>query len=183
MKTVIVYESMFGNTRRVADAIAEGARAVSEVHVYNVADATSALLLGAELVLVGGPTHAHGMSWPSTREQAEHMADADPDLTLEPQGPAMGVREWLESDPVLPTLYAAFDTRADAVKWFTGSAATHIAKKLKRHGRTEIASEGSFLAPDNDIDLSELDRAREWGVSAARAALEELSLDYSRRNH
>ena len=95
----------------------------------NVADATSALLLGAELVLVGGPTHAHGMSWPSTREQAEHMADADPDLTLEPQGPAMGVREWL------------------------------------------------------DIDLSELDRAREWGASAARAALEELSLDYSRRNH
>ena len=52
MKTVIVYESLFGNTRRVADAIAEGARTIGEVHVYNVADATPAFLIGADLVFV-----------------------------------------------------------------------------------------------------------------------------------
>ena len=183
MKTVIVYESLFGNTRKVADAIAEGTRTVSETHAYHVADATPSALDGADLVIVGGPTHAHGLSLPATRKQAEHMADADRDLVLEPQGPDTGVREWLESSPPLPALWAAFDTRADAFKWFTGSAATHIAKSLAKHGGTEVVEKGSFLAPDNDIDLSELDRAREWGGAAARAALEATSLDYTHRNH
>ncbi|MDH6180744.1 sulfite reductase alpha subunit-like flavoprotein [Microbacteriaceae bacterium SG_E_30_P1] len=181
MRTVIVYESQFGNTRQVADAIAEGARQVSEVRMVNVNDATPERLDSADLVLVGGPTHVHGMSRPETRAQAQRIADADDNLILEPQAPGTGIREWLESGPVLPALVAAFDTRADAAKWLTGSAARHIAKRLRGHGRTMVIEPGSFLAPDNDIDLSEVERARDWGARAARSAIETTGLDYARR--
>jgi hypothetical protein len=175
MKAVVVYESMFGNTHQVAEAIAEGLREVGEAVTVRVTDVAPETLEGIDLLVVGGPTHAHGMSLPLTRKEAVRQATApDSGLTLEPLGRDLGVREWLDSDPTVPPLYAAFDTRADAFKWFTGSAATHIAKHLKGHGRTEVIEEGSFLAPDNDIDLSELDRARAWGATAARAALEVL---------
>ena len=39
MKAMIVYESMFGNTRIVAEAIAEGLRETKEVVLLPVSDA------------------------------------------------------------------------------------------------------------------------------------------------
>lgn len=176
MRAIVVYESMFGNTHRMAQAIAEGIGESGEAIIVPVAEATQALAGSPDLVVVGGPTHVHGMSAPTTRKEASRQASApDSGLTLEPRSQELGVREWMESDPELPELYAAFDTRADAFKWLTGSAATQISKHLKRHGRTEVSEPGSFLAPDNDADLSEVDRAREWGAAVGRAALERLA--------
>jgi flavodoxin len=62
MRVVVVYESMYGNTHLVADAVAEGLRSVDRVdaEVVGVAHASAAVLAGAEVVVVGGPTHVHG---------------------------------------------------------------------------------------------------------------------------
>src|SRR6266480_4926455 len=60
MRVVIVYESMFGNTHLIADAIAEGLALGNEVTVVPVARAGRELLDGADLVVAGGPTHIHG---------------------------------------------------------------------------------------------------------------------------
>jgi len=74
MRAVIVYESMFGSTKKVAEAIAEGLAGCAEVSVVPVTSAGAHTLDGADLVLVGGPTHAHGMSRPGTRKMAGKLA-------------------------------------------------------------------------------------------------------------
>lgn len=182
MKAIVVYESMFGNTHRVAQAIADGLGEVADVQLVHVPDARTLAFDDINLVVVGAPTHAHGLPSELSRKEAGRQAhQPDSGLTLEPDSAEYGVREWIESEPALPALYAAFDTRADSFKWLTGSAATTIAHQIRRHGRTQVVEPGSFLAPDNDTDLSEIDRAREWGASAGRAALELLGFPASAR--
>ena len=74
MRAVIVCESMFGSTKKVAEAIAGGLADCAEVSVVPVTSADTHILDGADLVVVGGPTHTHGMSRPSTRKMAGKLA-------------------------------------------------------------------------------------------------------------
>ena len=113
MGAVIVYESMFGSTKKVAEAIAEGLADRAEVWVVPVTSAGAHSLDGADLVVVGGPTHTHGMSRPGTRKRAGKLArKPGSEVELVPgavSGP--GVREWLASPGRLEVAGAAFDTR------------------------------------------------------------------------
>src|SRR5271157_5441891 len=59
---VMVCESMFGSTKKVAEAIAEGLADCAEVSVVLVTSADAHILDGADLVVVDGPAHTHGMS-------------------------------------------------------------------------------------------------------------------------
>ena len=70
MRAVVVYESMFGNTHVIADHVAEGLSGRFDVAVVPVGDATDATLLDADLLVVGGPTHVHGMSSRRSRQAA-----------------------------------------------------------------------------------------------------------------
>jgi len=54
MRALVVYESMYGNTHVVASNIADGLRADYEVTLVPVAEATPALVAGADLLVVGG---------------------------------------------------------------------------------------------------------------------------------
>lgn len=173
MKALIIYESMFGNTRKFAEAIAEGLRDSAEISIVRVGDVTDDMVAEADLLVAGGPTHVHGMSRPATREEAERQASVpDSGLTLEPDAVPVGIREWITRSAVQSVPFAAFDSRADAFRWLTGSAAKQIAAELTKRGALQIVEPGSFLAPDNDIDIEEIDRAREWGAQVGRAALE-----------
>ena len=89
MKAVVIYESMYGNTHLIANAIAEGLRAHGEVTVVPVAEARATVVEDADLVVVGGPTHAHGMSRTATRKGAVDAArKPGSDLVLEaPEAP------------------------------------------------------------------------------------------------
>src|SRR5579864_6144712 len=136
MRALIVYESMFGSTRQVAEAIAEGLREGADVRVVGVADAPTTLD-DFDLVVVGGPTQAWSMSRPSTRRGAPlHVNKPGSGLALEPGadiGP--GVREWLASIGHAQTkAAAAFDTRVKAPVLLTGRASKRIARELSRHG-------------------------------------------------
>ena len=63
VRAVVIYESMYGNTHLVADAIAVGLRAAAfDITIVPVSQAGPAVLADADLVVVGGPTHVHGMS-------------------------------------------------------------------------------------------------------------------------
>jgi flavorubredoxin len=69
---VIVYESMFGNTRSIAESIADGVRTgrpQATVSVLSVAEAVPEEIRKAALVVVGGPTHMRGMSTLSSRRR------------------------------------------------------------------------------------------------------------------
>lgn len=103
MKIVIVFESMFANTRQIAEAIADGARDPALVSVVNVNDITLPVLENANIVIVGAPTHAHTLSRPATRAEAvKEAADPTKGLALEPNAESTGIREWLETAPSLP---------------------------------------------------------------------------------
>jgi hypothetical protein len=169
MRALIVYESMYGNTHTIAEAIARGLEPGNEVTVVSVAGATPELLEGADLVVAGGPTHAHGMSRAATRKSAVDQTrkhDGQPALDADAEGP--GLRDWFGSLDRMNGMAAAFDTRLAGPAMFTGSAAKGIAKLLERHGFTLIAEAESFLVTsDNKLRPSEEDRAQQWGQALA----------------
>jgi len=174
MKAVVIFESMYGNTRAIADAVAEGIAAGgdAQVSVLLAGDASTELTHDASLLVVGGPTHMHGMSRPQTR-RAAHDAAAKPDsgLVLEPTADGPGVRDWLAHLEHRGGLGAAFDTRLDAPPMFTGSAAAGIARKLRRSGVTAVTRPESFLVTkQTQLHAGEVARAREWGARLSRLA-------------
>jgi len=77
MRALIVYESMYGNTRLVAYRIADGLRHRIEATVVPVADATAELAAAADLLIVGGPTHMHRMSSAATRRARPDSRSTD----------------------------------------------------------------------------------------------------------
>ncbi len=169
---VVVYESMFGNTRKTALAIAEGLAPFGVVVTANVNDPRAKeATRSAELVVLGGPTHVHGMTRPSSREEATTMAkDASKNLALEPSAPGMGVREWIKDIELVPALCAAFDTRMDMVRIVTGAASGHIEHALTKRGSRAVISPESFLvSKDNILVDGELAHARTWGASVGKA--------------
>src|SRR5215472_6975640 len=174
MKAVVIFESMYGNTRAIAEAVAEGIAADSDVQVtaLPVGAASTEVTRDADLLVVGGPTHAHGMSRAPTRRAAHEAADKpDSGLLLDPTAGGPGVRDWLAHLEHRGGLGAAFDTRLDAPAIFTGSAAARIARKLRRSGVTAVTKPESFLVTKKtQLHAGEVARAREWGARLSRLA-------------
>jgi hypothetical protein len=171
MRAVVVYESMYGNTHQVAEAVGAGLGSACEVSVVPVAEVSPAILDGADLVVVGGPTHIHGMSRASTRKAAVEAAGkpASP-LTVEPSALGPGLRDWFGSLGQYSARAAAFDTRFDGPAAFTGRASKGVAHALRAHGFDLIAGPESFLVTKQDrLEPQEADRAREWGAALAAA--------------
>ena len=175
MRAVVVYESMYGNTRAIAEAIGEGLGSEASVIVTPVAQVSAEQLAGVDLLVVGGPTHAWGMSRPGTRKGAV-AATQKPDsgLVLEPGAEGPGLREWFESLGRMPAKAAAFDTRYKVPPAFGGRAARGIGRRLRQHG-FELASnpESFFVTKRNELIAGEDARARTWGgllASASRPA-------------
>lgn len=169
MRAVIVYESMFGNTHLIADAIAKGLAPGNVVTVVPVAEAGREVLDGAGLVVAGGPTHIHGMSGARSRAGAVEMAHKDgSQLTLDPSAEGPGLRDWLAGLGEIRTRGAAFDTRLAGAPMLTGRASKTIAKLLERHGIALLAPAESFLVTkDNQLRPGEQDRAEQWGRQLA----------------
>ena len=173
MRALVVYESMFGNTHEVAVRIGAGLEGRYDVTVVPVAEVTVDHLAGADLVVVGGPTHVHGMSSNRTRVTAADQATADHDLQLDLAADGPGVREWLgRIEHVDGVPAAAFDTRVDGPALFTGRASKAIAKQLERHGFSLIADAESFLVDrHNHLLPHEVERAMAWGLALADPAV------------
>ncbi len=170
MRALVVYESMYGNTHVVAGNIADGLRATHEVTLVPVAEATADLVAGADLLVVGGPTHMHGLSSAASRRMAaEAAAKPASGLNLDPDACGPGLRDWLKGIGGLrvgPALAAAFDTRLNGVPAFTGHASRGIARMAKRHGYRLIAAPESFLiGQQNTLADGEASRARRWGAA------------------
>jgi Flavodoxin len=169
MRAVVIYESMYGNTHRVADAIGAGLEASFDVTVLPVAKADPAVIADAGLVVVGGPTHAHGMTRAATRKAAgEAAAKPGSGLTVEPEALGAGLREWFGSLGEYPVKAAAFDTRVHGPATVTGRAAKGVTRLLRAHGFDVVAKPESFLVTrDNALDPGETDRACDWATKLA----------------
>ena len=164
MKALVVYESMYGNTKQIAEAIADGLSHSMDVKIFEVGVAPSETS-GFDLIAVGGPTHQFGLSRKSSREQA--AADADRPLI----SAGIGIREWIGGLQKVKTGAAlAFDTSIRKPN-LPGSAARGVAKRLKRLGYRMLLPGEMFLVEGGTgpITDGELDRARAWGEAAAAA--------------
>ena len=170
MRALVVVESVFGNTRRIAEEVARGlAHGLGESGQVRVADVGDAgdPLDGVDLLVVGGPTHAFAMTRMSTRRNAAEQAGggAQPSET--------GLREWLATlaEAPMDVRAAAFDTRVDRPR-LPGSAAAGVARRLRRLGYDLVARPETFRVSGTQGPLceGELGRARAWGAGIARAA-------------
>jgi flavodoxin len=181
MRALVVNESMYGNTHLVAEAVGRGLRAHAKVSVVPVERADRAAVQAADLVVVGGPTHGHGMSRASTREAAVEAAQKpDSSLHLDADAEGEGLREWF--DALGPggsgVAAAAFDTRFDLPAAVTGRASKGIHRRLRHHGFTEVAApESFFVVKGNTLEPGEEERAVRWGehLAAHVAAAEPAS--------
>lgn len=167
MRALVVYESMFGNTERIARAVAEGIGEHMEVRVVSAAEAPAPLEGLVDLVVVGGPTHAFSMTHPHTREEAVRQGATA-------QGANGGIREWighLNSGPHSEAV-ATFDTRVAKVRHLPGSAARSAAKHLRKEGYRPVVRPESFWVEDVPGPLleGEVERAHTWGRGLAIGA-------------
>jgi hypothetical protein len=169
MRALVVFESILGNTEVIARAVAEGLGEGGEVEVVEVGAAPSTLPAGVDLLVVGGPTHAHGMTNPDSRRSAAQKAQRPVVSTR------IGIREWLAAVGAAPAgvTAAAFDTRIKGPGLLWGSAAKAAAGRLEDQGFQMAAPPECFLVkgptgPVHDVLVAgEVDRARRWGATLA----------------
>jgi hypothetical protein len=160
MRALIVFESMFGNTELIADAIADGLSSRISVETAEVGGAPVTIDDEVALLVVGGPTHAFGMSRPGTRQTAAEQAQHG---VLSAR---IGLREWLAAigQGSADVAVATFDTRIDRPH-LPGSAARAADKRLRRLGFRILTPAHSFYVADTEGPLidGERERARRWG--------------------
>jgi flavodoxin len=151
MLTVVIYDTRFGNTARIADAIARGAGTHGGVRVLDAAEAAGSLAERPDLLIVGGPTQGRGLS-PALRRFVDAL----------PPG--------LRGVPA-----AVFDTRYRQATWLTGSAAADAARRLGKAGsRLAALPQSFFIARGGPLDrqtleAGEVERAEEWGRAVGTA--------------
>lgn len=165
MRALVVYESMFGNTKAVAESVAVGVSTQLPVELLEVGAAPPLAEVDADLLVLGGPTHAFGLSRTRTRE------DATARTGRSVISQRRGLREWLEDGGRAPAQTATFDTKVRRPN-LPGSAARGAEKRLRRLGGRPVARAETFYVDGMEGPLlpGELDRAREWGVDLAQRA-------------
>ena len=146
MESLVVYDSKFGNTKKVAEAVADGLRAHGAVRILGLNKVLPQKLGRVDLLLVGGPTQAHGMSAP-----LRQFLDA------------------LETRSAPGMLAATFDTRFRMPAIISGSAAKTIARKLRRAGVRMFVPPESFFVSQGvpELEEGETERAAAWAKDVA----------------
>ncbi len=145
MMTLLVYDSIYGNTEKIAKSIAAGLG--KDVQLVRAAEAYPGKVKEVDLLVVGTPIHG-GRPTPDVHNFIEHILATD-----------------LKGKKI-----AAFDTRTPTrfAKLF-GYAADRIIDFLKEKGGVPIAPPEGFVVKGNKGPLAngELDRAAAWGRSLA----------------
>ena len=166
-RALVVFESMFGNTQQIAEAVKEGLSTSVPTDILEVGTAPGVIPEGVGMIIVGGPTHAFGMSRPKTRQDATRQAGGHV------VSGGNGLREWLTTLRAQRCLPAAtFDTRIDKPR-VPGSAARGAEKRLRRLGFQIATPSESFYVTRTAGPLvdGEEERARRWGEELGRGLI------------
>jgi len=173
MRALVIHESLYGNTRRVAQEVAAGlggGRPDVDVRCLSAARVARepGVLAGADLLVLGCPTHAWNMS--STRSRSAQLAkDAaeEPDRRHDEDADGPGLHEVIALLPHEGMRIAAFDTRMQTR--FSGSAAKRIARCVRAAGAVVVGSPTGFVVAGfhGPLVAGEVERARAWGSALA----------------
>lgn len=150
-KIMVIYDSVFGNTAKVAEAIGKALEGASQVEVSHVKDVDITALNTFDILFVGSPTRGFR--------------------------PTEGIQQLLKGlsgDTLKGVQTAAFDTRiapVDIKSGFLrfivklgGYADKIIARKLTKAGGEEAIPSAGFAVKDTEGPLKEgeLERAADW---------------------
>ncbi len=146
MRSLVIYDTQFGNTEKLAHAIVARLESYGRTRVVAVADAADVSLENVDLLVIGGPTQGHRARKP--------------------------LRDWVDAlDPedLKGLAIAAFDTRLSWPMIFSGSAAHTIANILQRHNARLALPPESFIVKESEGPLAdaELERVAEWAEMLA----------------
>jgi flavodoxin len=156
MRALVIYDSVFGNTEKVAQAIAEALRRQAEVELVRPEAAPLDRLADLDLLVVGSPTRGF--------RPTEAMA---------------GLLKGIRAHTLDGVRVAAFDTRFKADELDSsglrflvktgGYAAKRIADRLKRAGGSLVVPPEGFYVEDTEGPLKpgELERAADWATRVA----------------
>lgn len=147
MEALVIYDSKFGNTKKIAETIGEALRRYGTAQVYSLEKPLPEQVGTIDLLVIGGPTQAHGIS-PRIRQFTD--------------GIAVGVGGGV--------MAATFDTRLRWPTVLSGSAAKTIAKRLKRAGVNVCVEPESFFVTRDahpQLEPGELERAAHWAKRLA----------------
>jgi flavodoxin len=156
MKAVIVYDSVFGNTRQVALAIEKALAEKGQVEIFPVGEVSVEMIRACDLFIIGSPTRG-----------------------FRPTEVVAKLLKSLSKQDLNGRNVAAFDTRillstidSAALRFVVntgGYAAPYIAKTLKRKGGNLIAPPEGFYVTGEQGPLQdgELSRAAEWASQIA----------------
>ena len=126
-----------------------------------------------DLLVVGGPTHVHGMSSEKSRKAArDALAKPGNDLTLDPDAEGEGLRDWFHAVPAVQNVQARpRSTRASTLpRSVTGRASRGIERRLVKLGYDLVADPESFLVDkQNNLLPGEADRAVRWATELAES--------------
>lgn len=144
MNTLVVFDSQFGNTEKIARQIAETLAPFGKVRTVRVTEVGPNSFDGIDLLVIGSPTQA----WNSTNAMKDFFAHLNPELTH-------------------ALVAAVFDTRVEKPRWITGSAAYAMAKQLKRLGVTMLLKPECFLVTgmEGPLAAGETNRAAAWALT------------------
>lgn len=152
MRTLIVYDSVYGNTEKIAKAI--GSAIAGETKVLHAGETDLSRLVEFDLIIIGSPTHGGR--------------------------PTKAIKDFLDQIPanaIKGTAVASFDTRVESKGIFLGTitkifgyAAPRIAKDLEQKGAKARAAPEGFIVKDSEGPLKEgeLERAAGWGKQISR---------------
>jgi hypothetical protein len=162
LNAVVVYESHWGNTAAIAEAIAAGLG--PEARALTTDEASDAAVAAAELIVAGAPVIAFGL--PSDKMldslgSKSRKAPAPPDLSH----PSM--RSWLARLPFGRGHSAAFET---GIRWSPGGATGAIDRGLEVAGYRPVGKSRRFVVKGTYGPLrdGELELARQWGAELAQ---------------
>lgn len=167
-RCLVIYESIFGCTAQIAEAVHDGLRTArghlgeDRVDIVEVDNAPTDLT-DVDLLVVGAPTHTYSLSRPSTRETA------DLQKYEAPTSDRIGIREWLESLEMQRGGHAASFTTIlskPALNRLLPNAGHLMERQLRRHGRMLIADTEEFFVEgiQGPLVVGEVERAQEWGA-------------------
>lgn len=144
MNTLILYDSQYGNTERLAQKMAAALSSVDRVQAKRVDKTQPRELRDLDLLVLGCPTQ----QWRSTPAMQAFLAS-------------------LSSATLGGLVVACFDTRFHKPRWLTGSAARVMAKQVSQMGLLLLEPVESFFVQSSEgpLEDGELERAKVWALA------------------
>jgi flavodoxin len=150
MNSLVIFDTAFQNTARVARAIAAALQPFGSARLELAAELDRIEVGAVDLLVIGSPTQYH-------RATSTLQALLDPLDRRALQGVAV----------------ACFDTRHRMVSLLAGSAAARLARTLRSKGAHLVVPPVSFFVASREgpLEDEELSRAEDWAREVAKKVI------------